>query len=215
MKRKMRKNKDVLTVVVLFFIFLNSVESQNNKIETKNKRDNQIEVLKEYYDEAHGKDSIKYTKLFFVSFPANFASFNSIYGYDDKKGPMPLYNLYEKHIAFFCTLNCTQSKTAYFNKLIRLGINGHWDADGVNALQDCILSHINLKPKLTSTLLKQFKDLEIRSFWRFIFDGLHPDDKDVKKQYDALYKNVGLIDKKMANLMKEEYLKLVQISNKE
>ena len=125
------------------------------------------------------------------------------------------YYRLQKHISLFCRSNYTQSATEYFNKLIKLGINGYWDADAVNALQDCILSHVNEKPGLTVALLKQFKEKEIRSFWRFIFDHPHPDNKVVKKQYDALYKSIGLIDKSMANLMQNEYMKLVKSSSKE
>jgi len=212
----MNRIRTVLTLMVsLLFIHVISCKGQVNNTQAKNRSKNQIEALKSDFNKAQGKDSVRYAKLFFAEFPTNFASFNSIYGYSDKGGPMPLYSLYEKHISLFCKLNSTQPTTDHFSKLIKLGINGHWDADAVNALQDCILSHVNEKPGLTVTLLKQFKEKEIRSFWKFLFDGPHPDDKEVKKQYDVLYKSIGLIDKSMANLMQNEYMKLVKGSSKE
>lgn len=212
----MKKNRAVLALMVLlFFIHVISCKGQVNDTQAKNRNNNQIEALKDDFNKVQGKDSVIYAKLFFAAFPTNFISFNSIYGYSDKAGPMPLYSLYEKHIGLFCKLNSNQPTTEHFSKLIKLGINGHWDADAVNALQDCILTHVNEKPGLTVTLLKHFKDKEIRSFWRFLFDGPHPDDKEVKKQYDVLYKSIGLINKSMANLMQNEYMKLVQSSSKE
>jgi len=211
----------ILLLLLIFPVVKGQVESTSDEKSEKkgysgvpdylkNSQNNQIDDLKEYYEKALGKDSIKYMKLFFVTFPANFEVFHSLYGFDDKTGPMPLYGLYVKHIAFFCKLNTTQSETDYFNKLIKLGINGHWDADGVGALQQCILSHINEKPDLTITLLKQFKDSEIRSFWRFLFDGPHPEDKGKKTQFDTLHKNIELIDKRMADFMQIEYLRLIK-----
>jgi hypothetical protein len=99
----MKKNKAVLTFMIFFFICINISKGQGN-IQAKDRINNQIEALKEDYFKAHGKDSIKYMKLFFISFPTNFSSFNSIYGYSDKTGPRPLYNLYPNHIDFFCKL---------------------------------------------------------------------------------------------------------------
>ena len=212
----MKKNKAVLALIILlFFIHFNLCKGQSKNTRIRNRNENQIESLKDAYSKAQGNDSTRYKKLFFTLFPSNFVSFNSIYGYSDKSGSMPLYSLYEKHISLFCKLNASQPPKEYFNKLIKLGINGRWDADAVNALQDCILSHVNENSTLTITLLKQFKDIEIRSFWRFLFDGPHPDNKNVKRQFDTLYKAVGLIDKRMAELLQNEYLKLLQNSNKQ
>lgn len=213
----------IIIILLLFLIFQDvkgQVEStSDHKSEKKgysgvtdhlkNSQNNQTDDLKEYYEKALGKDSIKYMKLFFVTFPSTFEVFHSFYGYMET-GPMPLYSLYVKHIAFFCKLNTTQSETDYFNKLIKLGINGHWDADGVSALQECILSHINEKPDLTINLLKQFKDMEKRSFWRFLFDGPHPEDKEVKRRFNTLHKNIELIDKRMADLMQNEYFRVIK-----
>jgi hypothetical protein len=210
----MKRNRAVLAFMVLF-IHVVSCKGQVTKTQAKNKKNNHIEALKGDFNKAQGKDSVRYAKMFFDAFPTDFVSFNSIYGYSDKAGPMPLYSLYEKHIGLFCKINSNQPTTEHFSKLIKLGINGHWDADAVNALQDCILSHVNETPGLTVTLLKRFKEKEIRSFWRFLFDGPHPDDKEVKKQYDVLYKSIGLIDKSTANLMQNEYMKLVKGSSKE
>ena len=209
----MYKNKPILILIAFFLLFhIGSSKGQTNKIQKKNKYANQIEILKVDYNKAQGKDSVKYAKLFFAAFPDNYLSLNSIYGYSDKAGAMPLYGLYNQHIEYFCRLNAIIPSKIYFNKLVKLGINGQWDADAINAIQDCILSHANEKPNLIVTLLKQYNEKEIRSFWRFLFDGPHPNSKGVKNQYNLLHKKIVLIDKKMANMMQNEYSKLVKES---
>jgi hypothetical protein len=211
-QNNMNKNKTALIFLVFFLLFhIEPSIGQDNKIQ-KNKYTKQIETLKEDYSKAQGKDSVKYAKLFFAAFPHNFSSFNSIYGYSDKAGAMPLYGLYLQHIDYFCKLNAIIPSKIYFNKLVKLGINGKWDADAVGLIQDCILSHANEKPNLIVTLLKQYNEKEIRSFWRFLFDGPHPNSKGKKSQYNVLHRKIELIDKKMANMMRNEYSKLVKDS---
>ncbi|MDP4206499.1 MAG: hypothetical protein Q8859_10960 [Bacteroidota bacterium] len=209
-------NRNTVLVFLIMLLFIHSIPSRGQSDDTKLKnRRNQIEALKAYYNKSHGKDSIEYQKLFFAAFPSDFSTFNSIYGYSDKKGPMPLYDTYEENISFLCKLDAIYSTKEYYNKLIILGINGQWDADAVEYLQECILSHINENPDLTIALLKQHNTKEIRSFLRFLFDGPHPDNKYVKRDYNVLYKKIKLMDPLMANLLREEYLKLVKNAKEE
>ncbi|MES2388579.1 MAG: hypothetical protein V4543_11315 [Bacteroidota bacterium] len=49
-------------------------------------------ALKAAYKLATGKDSIRYESAFFNEFPADFKTFNAIYGYDESSGAMPLYD---------------------------------------------------------------------------------------------------------------------------
>lgn len=209
-------------IIIGFIILVSGIYSckeQNNKniqkaivMDTIIKSNN-VDSLKAYYDKCHGTtDTLKFKRLFFSSFPNNFNSFDSTYGYDDKKGEMPLYNLYEKHINFFCRLVSEQSESERYNKLIRIGIGGHWDADAVNLLQECIVYHINKNPSLALTQLKKFNDKEIKSFWKFFYDGPHPSDTQIKKRYSNLYEKIKVLDTSIASLMKNEYERLVKES---
>lgn len=211
----MRSYKLIIGFIILFCIF--SCKERRNQsaqkeivMDTLVTRDS-TETLKAYYEKAHGtQDTLKFKRLFFSFFPNNFNSFNLIYGYDDEKGEMPLYDFYEKHINFFCRLISEQANAASYNKLIRLGIGGHWDADAVNLLQECIVQNINKNPSLALRELKQFNDMEIKSFWRFVYDGPHPGDIEIKKRYNSLYEKIKVSDTTIANLMKNEYEKLIK-----
>ncbi len=169
----------LLPVICLFLGFCknklndNSIEWQERSTTDTISLDTQRGVLEDYYNLAQGKDSIKYQKKFFAAFPNDFKSFNSLYGYIEGKGAMPLYDQYSNHINFICRMRVIEEEE-FLKKLVNLSLNGHWDADAINLLQDCIADHAAINLSLTVNVLKQFNQSEIKSFWFFLFDGPHP-----------------------------------------
>lgn len=215
----MKSYKIIIGFMMLFCCIYSCKEQGNQKVQKGTYKSTVKDsitnadpnTLKSYYEKAHGtQDTLKFRRLFFLMFPNNFNSFNSMYGYNDGKGEMPLYNFYEKHISFFCRLVSEQADAEGYNKLIRLGIGGHWDADPINLLQECIVQHVNRNPSLALMQLKQFNDKEIKSFWKFFYDGPHPSDIQIKKRYNSLYVKMKVLDTAIANLMKNEYERLVK-----
>jgi len=128
--------------------------------------------LKGYYAKAKSDDK-EYQVKFFDAFPASFLLFNQLYGYNGNTYHV-LYEESQKHVSLFCELRNTVTKEKYYEKLISLGLNGHWDADAVSYLQHCMEKYIEEDLPLTVSTLENYSDKEIKSFWYFLFDGPHP-----------------------------------------
>lgn len=160
----------------LFAFFLLSVQpciSQDKPVtETKAA----AKKLKAYYSAAIAANSPESNEKFFEAFPSTFLSFAGIYGFSDEKGfkQHALYDVYHPHLKFFCGLKSTITKKRYYEKLIGLGINGHWEADAVGMLQRCLKESVKEDLPLTVSILENYSDREIKSFWYFFFDGPHP-----------------------------------------
>jgi hypothetical protein len=145
---------------------------------------------------------------FLSDFPAAFDSFYHLYGFSDTFGAMPLYKDYEIHIKIFCEEANKNEIGA--DKIISLGIDAHWEADAVGLLQTCIREFVINKTDLTILKLKQLTQSKIHSFWKFYFDGPHPDDKGVQRQYSLIHAKVKALDSPMAKIMEGEYGSLLK-----
>ena len=141
-------------------------EQDSTNIEAKAKE------LKEYYAKAKSDDR-EYQVKFFDAFPASFSLFNQLYGYNTHTQHV-LYEESRKHVSLFCELRDAVAKDKYYEKLVSLGLNGHWDADAVTYLQICMERFIKEDLPLTVSTLENYSDKEIKSFWYFLFDGPHP-----------------------------------------
>ena len=141
-------------------------EQDSTNIEAKAKE------LKEYYAKAKSDDR-EYQVKFFDAFPASFSLFNQLYGYNTYTLNV-LYEESRKHVSLFCELRDAVAKDKYYEKLVSLGLNGHWYADGVNYLKHCMERCIKEDLPLTVSTLENYSDKEIKSFWYFLFDSPHP-----------------------------------------
>lgn len=128
--------------------------------------------LKEYYAKAKSDDR-EYQMKFFDAFPASFTLFNQLYGYSENTYHV-LYEESQKHVSLFCELRDAVAKEKYYEKLVSLGLKGHWDADAVNYLQHCMEKYIKEDLSLIVSTLENYSNKEIESFWYFLFDGPHP-----------------------------------------
>jgi hypothetical protein len=127
-----------------------------------------------YYEKAMKfKGNTSYRSRFFYLFPGSYKEFNSLYGFSDKAGEMALYPKYDEHINLFCE-SSTLNKQKFAAKIVAICINGQWDADAVNMLQQCALTFTNANSELIAKELNSYKSEEIKSFWYFLFDGPHP-----------------------------------------
>lgn len=166
-----------------------------------------------YYNKAtklSGEEKIKYEKLFFASFPNNFKNFSLLYGFKVK--PMPLYEAGFKHLSLLDSMKSIPDKE-YYSKYINLAIGGAWQADNISDFQSILYNKVYSNPDLTTSILEKYSKTEIKSFWHFLFDGPHPEDKQVKKSFDKLYEKIFTLNKEMAVSMKDEYVKLIKSSD--
>jgi len=130
------------------------------------------------------QDSLQECREFFEAFPNTFADFDSLYGYEHD--PSIMYHEYEAHVEnVFRNLHCV-SDSAYFKKLIQLGIGGHWEADAVGSLQQTIHERMLANPRLAFQLLANLPPKSVSSFFYFFFNGIHAPYNRIPKEFAAL-----------------------------
>lgn len=162
-----------------------------------------------YYGKAtEFKGNTRYKLLFLYLFPKSYKEFISLYGYSDEIGEMPLYAKYEEHINFFCETS-TLNKQKFATKIVAICINGQWDADAVNFLQECALNFTNANSEVIAKELNSYKNEEIKSFWYFLFDGPHPA-KNIPVNLDKIHSSNPMIFR----LANEAFEKVHQQSEK-
>nr|WP_231403006.1 hypothetical protein [Hymenobacter guriensis] len=152
-------------------------------------------------------NNYRYEKAFFSCFPNSFASFNKLFGYDDKTGPAPLYATSMEYIARFFALRHIplQQKIA---KVLAISLHGTWDSDGVGEFQRSMQKYFLQHPTLFLQALKQHKDTDVKSFWNFYFD--YEADDYRAKDFQAVNKVVPKEEIAMHRLIKEAYLERIK-----
>jgi hypothetical protein len=89
----------------------------------------------------------------------------------------------------------------YYRKLINIGVSGKWDVDVITCFQIVLQEKVFAKPELTFNLLEKKTDEEIKSFFYFFFDSVHPNWKGVPKEFQKLKKS----NTRVYGLMKVSY----------
>ncbi|NCD70083.1 hypothetical protein [Mucilaginibacter agri] len=153
-------------------------------------------------------DSINYQKQFFKNFPSTFEDLCTIYGYDDKKGAAPLYNVAKLHIDKLFNLACVDSEKKA-TKFVGISLNGKWDADAVGYFQNNLQTFTIDKFATIIRLLNTYTDSDTISFWKFYLDIEDTDYR--KKSYDSIVGKLRANNSKMTALVTEAY----QIINKQ
>ncbi|MEP7147793.1 MAG: hypothetical protein ABI857_02825 [Acidobacteriota bacterium] len=147
---------------------------------------------------------------FYEAFPKTFKEFDELYGYEDGNGGGKLYPKYEEQIPYF--FNCSEvSSTERIRKIISIGINGKWDADAVGLFQDLALKAVKTNTVAARQMLDALPEKEASSFWYFLFDGPHPEDKQKRANFAAIQDLLGpkskqseLLEKQFEILLKLE-----------
>ncbi|HNP20298.1 MAG TPA: hypothetical protein PKL31_17790 [Fulvivirga sp.] len=162
-----------------------------------------------YYYNLYKKnpDSTNYCVGFFKYFPCNFKEIYEIYVYqeavDGKKEKLPLNENGYYHIReLFNNLDCV-SDTIYYQKLINISIGGFWKADDINffhkGLTDKVINNIDL----VLYSLSNKNDVEIESFFKFLFDGPHP-----PRKIDINLLRIKDKDKRVFEIMEKAHYEL-------
>jgi hypothetical protein len=173
------------------------------------KRADTLVKLYEKIKDSKDSDSILEQKIAFLKlFPHSFLLFDSIYGYDDEKGPQLLYYKAEDHILnlFFDLDNINEY--AFIKKVVDISLNGQWDADAISYFQMGLQESLLEKPYAYYKILNSYSEEEIASFWYFFFDGPYPD--NYKDLYKLVHIEMKSIDEKFAAKIKETYNSLLE-----
>ena len=196
--------------IAVFLSLLLTVSCSNPEIHPKGKAQNS--------DTPAAEDSLKQkafvlTKLynersckeFLNEFPDNFEDFILLYGYDDEKGPGPLYSKLE-HITYF--FECPEvSALEKLKRSIKVGIGGKWDADLTGMFQDGSFDLVRKHPTEAKGILDNLSDERAASFWYFLFDSPHPNDKQNVTNFKLIQMALGK-DSKQARLLADQFQEL-------
>lgn len=163
-----------------------------------------VNYLKHYFNQfLNTKDSLSEV-LFFKMFPASFKNYNRLYGFGygkagERNPLLPSHIYYE----FYQPINI--SKEEYIEKLVANGINGKWDADGVNMFKMTLHKKWSSDFILFDEILRTKTQQEIQSFWVFFFDGPHPYHPLTVESYNNVLKKLETIDPEMVLLVEQAY----------
>lgn len=126
-------------------------------------------------------------------FPHNFNLFLKLYGSDYNGQTGVLSDQYVNHLEF--VEKSTNISPLFKGKiLIRACVDGYWQADAVSMLQHITKAYILEYPEIAKKQLDQYTEYKKISFWKFIFDGPHPDDPEVVKYYKEVIEVFRILD---------------------
>jgi len=152
---------------------------------------------------------------FVNSFPTDFSTFTTLYGFDDANNvPRPLYGYYEEHIRYFFSCSKQMDSQKILTRLVTLCSGGKWDADAVELLQTETLAYIESNPAMLLTELSTESNDRSASFWYFLFDGPHPNSPENRENYKIIR---GLIekDKLQSRILTAQYNRLLREGRKD
>ena len=168
-----------------------------------------ILVFMEKAKDSNSANRIMWEQKFFCSFPDSFKGMQAVFGYDDENGAAPLYDFPkgENVIQYFGKLESIPDST-YYDKYVRINIGGMWEADNIREAFD-FANRLIQDTKNACKVLSTFSDKEIKSVFRFIFDGPHPKNEYNEKLYKNLKSEIDSHNERLSLLLTESYEKLM------
>lgn len=205
--------KSIILYINFCFILISCQGKEIGSVTYSTLNQKNDSLITVYYNRAtslKGEEKVKNERLFFDAFPNNFKDFSLLYGFEEN--PMQLYDVGFKHLTLLDNMNSIPQKD-YYSKYINLAIGGTWQADNISDFQSSLYNKVYSNPSLTTSILEKYSQADIKSFWHFLFDGPHPEDKQIKESFEKLYKKINSLNKEMAETMKDEYAKLIKSSD--
>jgi hypothetical protein len=179
----------------------------NAQDELLNERASQLKLIYGKWQKDPNKQ--KYESAFFEEFPDDYKTFAAIYGYEDTNGGKPgiLYHYSYDHIVKFLATMTSVNDTMYYNKIIAISVDAHWQADAESFFQEIMKERTFKNMALVHHILSQHPEEKILQFWKFYFDGPHPAktiDKDLHSYFKRIDANVcSLIEKAHAFVVED------------
>ena len=165
---------------------------------------------------AKPEERSKWERKFFCAFPNSYASMDALFGFNNKAGLLyhsetPKHIQYfgnmSAHIDFFSHLTSIQPEE-YYQKYVDICINGYWQADNIRVAFGFGLHLLN-HPKPSCKALSNKSDEDIKSVFRFIFDGPHPNHDTNRKFFEKLLPVVKKENERLSKLLEASYKKLM------
>lgn len=179
--------------IITFFCFVSSISIVSAQTNTS---EYDVQKLIRCYNMERDSGTLATKRAYFNAFPATFVDFKDTFGYEDALSEEAIGLLYAEsleYISAFFNLYKDINIFDFSNKVIRVCIDGEWQADGVNYLkanvvniitssnhgQDCYYNYFDTFTCYNDTVKDAFlsclallSDDEILSFWRFYLDGV-------------------------------------------
>ena len=202
-------NKYFIFFVVCFFVITRMGVAQNSCLDLPERIpvEEQVFKLQHYYNLIiEGKERVKNEEMFFCSFPNSFERMNNVFGFSEKDGAAPLY-YHGEYIEFFYNIK-NIDKESYYTKYINICIDGVWKVDNISECFGLYNKFFSVDSDLLISVLDNRDDKIIQSVLSFLFDGPHPSQRKV--DYIRLYDLFFDKNKRLADLLKHEFAKLVK-----
>ncbi len=186
-----------------------SFECSNFDFDSAKEQSDSILVFIERATISDSTNRQKWEQKFFCVFPNSFDRMQEVFGYDNDKGAAPLYDYPngENVIQYFSQLESVPD-SIYYDKYVKININGVWEADNIREAFDFGNRLFN-DTKNACKILSRFSDTEIKSVFRFIFDGPHPRNEHNERIYKGLSSKIDNQDKRLSKLLTQAYEKLM------
>lgn len=173
----------------------------------------QADSLTKFFHQANAvkqKERRLYDKKFFCAFPNSFNEMKILFGFDriDGEGLLYGYPLGEKIIMYFGNLSSIP-KAVYYEKFINICVDGNWEADNIREAFGFHHRLINDTEAVCHSLEKR-TDQEIKSVFRFIFDGPHPKNDSNREIYENLLSKMTNQNSRLSDLLTDSYNELME-----
>jgi len=177
------------------------LHNNENIYNLQNLTDSLYYFMKQATDNKSKIKQIKFEELFFNYFPNNFQKMENWLNNNGAKFSIKRYEQKGEILSFFNNLTRIDKKK-YYNKYIKICINGKYEADYIEkgfGLADKILED----PEHLIPILDEYTDEELKSIFKFIVEDAEKPDRDL---FNRLHKIFLKKNQRLAKLLKKAYL---------
>lgn len=133
-------------------------------------------LLQERYKISDSSSNHVYDSIYFCAFPNSFAEMEYMFGYTESHHGA-LNNDGQFYIDHFVEMK-HPNEAEFYRKYIRLSVEGVWQGDHIRKAFG--VAEVLLKnPEAICPYFNELSDAELRSVFRFMFDGPHPNEESI------------------------------------
>lgn len=186
-------------------------EDSTNQISITDQADSLMILAERIQNTSIRSKSEECSRMFFELFPQNYERFNQIYGYNSHEELAVLYHYSSEHIRNILFSINTIPENEFAKKLICISIGARWGADAIAYFQFHMRDRFEENISLYSKMLSQLPESDIYAFWKFYYDGPHPQNYEV--DFNVLYPKIYSVDKKLAEFLNKAYNDLLSMDD--
>lgn len=193
--------KQKLIIYVILLLGCSFSAQENISISMKDRISNLFDIEGNHIVLSH-EDEI----IFFRSLPNSFEEYLYFYSKPHLYKGSKYWLSLDYHFKYLLNLYRID-KSQVLNKIFELSKDGYWDSDYASSLQKILQLEYAYNTSIGVKILNKKPINEVLSFWRFYFDGPHPE--NYQKDFEELYKRYYEESPRIADLMKQSYEQLL------